>query len=212
MTILKGYLTIKEAAKILGVTPLTLRNWDKSGRFPAFRHPVNRYRLYKKGELEEFLARGLRKRVEEIRGYKNSIRLRVKEFVEAKQSVDVLVGPGATTKKDPKVDQLIHGELKKALNRGVKVRFIRDLTDETMRERALVAKGFGASIRHFSIRGVNMSIQDEKLVRIEFPLEGRGRRLNILVRDTKIAKVFEAMFEGIWEKAEPVEKFLRKQS
>ena len=23
------YITIKEAAKILGVTPLTLRNWDK---------------------------------------------------------------------------------------------------------------------------------------------------------------------------------------
>lgn len=208
-TVLGDYLTIKEAAKILGVTPLTLRNWDKSGRFKAFRHPVNRYRLYKRGELEKFLARGLRKRVEEIRGYKNSIRLRVKEFANAKESVDVLVGPGATTKKDPKVDRLIQGEVKKAIGRGVKIRFIRDLTDTVMRERAQVESGFGASLRHFPIRGVNISIQDGRLVRIEFPLEGREKRLNTLVRDKKIAAVFEAMFEGIWDKAIKMDEFLK---
>ncbi|KKS89940.1 MAG: hypothetical protein UV65_C0024G0001 [Parcubacteria group bacterium GW2011_GWF2_43_11] len=28
----KKYLTIKEVAKVLGVTPLTLRNWDKAGK------------------------------------------------------------------------------------------------------------------------------------------------------------------------------------
>jgi len=208
----RGYLTIKEAAKILGITPLTLRNWDKSGRLKAFRHPVNRYRLYKKGDLEKFRARGLRRRVVEIRGYKNSIRLRAKEFAEVKKSIDVLVGPGATTQKDPKVDQLIEGELKKAVKRGVKVRFIRDLSDTVMRERALFAKSLGVSVRHLPIQGVNLSIQDRKLVRIEFPLEKRAKRLNILVRDKKIAAVFEAMFEGIWEKAEPIERFLKKQS
>lgn len=208
----RGYLTIKEAAKILGVTPLTLRNWDKSGRFKAYRHPANRYRLYKKSELEKFRARGLRRRVEEIRGYKNSIRLRVREFAEAKESVDVLVGPGATTRKDPKVDQLIEGELKKAVKREVKVRFVRDLTDKVQRERALFARSLGVSVRHFPIQGVNLSIQDRRLVRIELPLEERARRLNILVRDKKIAAVFEAMFEGIWEKAKPTEKLLRRQS
>lgn len=208
----RGYLTIKEAAKILGITPLTLRNWDKNGRLKAFRHPVNRYRLYKKSELEKFRARGLRRRVEEIRGYKNSIRLRVREFADAKESVDVLVGPGATTKKDPKVDRLINGELKKAVGRGVKVRFIRDLTDEVMRERALYAKSLGVLVRHFPIQGVNLSIQDGRLVRVELPLEEKAKRLNILVRDKKIAVVFEAMFEGIWEKAEPIEELLKKQS
>lgn len=203
-TVLRDYLTIKEAAKILGVTPLTLRNWDRSGRLKAYRHPINHYRLYKKGELEKFRARGLRRRVEEIRGYKNSIRLRVREFSEAKQSVDVLVGPGATTKRDPKVDQLIEGELKKAVRRGVKVRFVRDLTDEVQRERALYAKSLGVSVRHFPIQGVNLSVQDKRLVRIELPLEETAKRLNVLVRDKKIAAVFEAMFEGIWEKAEPI--------
>ncbi|OHB00206.1 MAG: hypothetical protein A3E94_01310 [Candidatus Zambryskibacteria bacterium RIFCSPHIGHO2_12_FULL_44_12b] len=41
------YITIKEAAYILGVSPLTLRNWDKNGKFPAQRHPMNNYRVYK---------------------------------------------------------------------------------------------------------------------------------------------------------------------
>lgn len=47
------YVTIKQAAEILGVTPLTLRNWDKSGRFPARRHPMNNYRVYKLDDLEK---------------------------------------------------------------------------------------------------------------------------------------------------------------
>ncbi len=43
----KKYITVKEAAYILGVSPLTLRNWDKNGKFPAQRHPMNNYRVYK---------------------------------------------------------------------------------------------------------------------------------------------------------------------
>ncbi len=47
----KKYVTIKEAAYILGVSPLTLRNWDKNGKFPASRHPMNNYRVYKTNDL-----------------------------------------------------------------------------------------------------------------------------------------------------------------
>jgi len=47
-----GYVTIKEAAAILGVSPLTLRNWDKNGKFKALRHPINNYRVYRKKDLE----------------------------------------------------------------------------------------------------------------------------------------------------------------
>jgi len=43
----KKFVTIKEAAYVLGVSPLTLRNWDKNGKFPAQRHPMNNYRVYK---------------------------------------------------------------------------------------------------------------------------------------------------------------------
>lgn len=49
------YFSIKEAAEILGVSPLTLRNWDKSGKFRAQRHPMNNYRVYKLSALEEII-------------------------------------------------------------------------------------------------------------------------------------------------------------
>lgn len=53
----KRYLTIKEVAKILEVTPLTLRNWDKAGKLKAYRHPINNYRLYKPEDIELFLRK-----------------------------------------------------------------------------------------------------------------------------------------------------------
>jgi DNA-binding transcriptional MerR regulator len=48
-------ITINQAAKILGVTPLTLRNWDNSGKFEASRHPINNYRVYKLSDIEKLL-------------------------------------------------------------------------------------------------------------------------------------------------------------
>jgi DNA-binding transcriptional MerR regulator len=48
-------ITIQKAAEILGVTPLTLRNWDNSGKFPASRHPINNYRVYKLADIEKLL-------------------------------------------------------------------------------------------------------------------------------------------------------------
>lgn len=45
------FVTIKRASEILGVSPLTLRNWDKSGKFPTSRHPMNNYRVYKVSDL-----------------------------------------------------------------------------------------------------------------------------------------------------------------
>ncbi len=51
------FLTIKQAAAMLGVTPLTLRNWDKRGVLAAYRHPVNNYRLYRYADVEELLLK-----------------------------------------------------------------------------------------------------------------------------------------------------------
>ena len=48
-------ITIQKAAEILGVTPLTLRNWDNSGKFAASRHPINNYRVYKVADIEKLL-------------------------------------------------------------------------------------------------------------------------------------------------------------
>lgn len=52
---LDGYLRIMEAAKYLGVSANTLRNWGRDGKITEHRHPVNNYRLYKTAELDTLL-------------------------------------------------------------------------------------------------------------------------------------------------------------
>lgn len=49
------YLTIKEAAELLDVTPTTLRNWDKAGKLAAQRDPLNGYRLYSIHDVSKLL-------------------------------------------------------------------------------------------------------------------------------------------------------------
>ncbi len=51
----KKFLTVKEVARLMEVTPLTVRNWDEKGKLSAYRHPVNNYRLYKVEDVEELL-------------------------------------------------------------------------------------------------------------------------------------------------------------
>ena len=51
------YLTMKEVSKLLRVTPLTLRNWDKKGKLRALRNPINNYRIYKPETIEIFLRK-----------------------------------------------------------------------------------------------------------------------------------------------------------
>jgi len=51
------YLSIKEAARILGVTTLTLRNWDKKGTLTSYRNPANNYRVYRMDQIEVFTRR-----------------------------------------------------------------------------------------------------------------------------------------------------------
>jgi excisionase family DNA binding protein len=53
---LRDFITIRQAADMIGVSPATLRNWDRSGKLKAIRNPVNRYRLYRRQEIEALLA------------------------------------------------------------------------------------------------------------------------------------------------------------
>ena len=48
----KKYLTVQEVARHLGVTPLTIRNWDAKGKLVAYRNPLNNYRMYKVEDVE----------------------------------------------------------------------------------------------------------------------------------------------------------------
>lgn len=45
-------LTVSQAAARLGVSPTTLRNWDRSGKLKPHRHPINGYRIYANAEIE----------------------------------------------------------------------------------------------------------------------------------------------------------------
>jgi excisionase family DNA binding protein len=54
-------VTISEAAELLGVSMPTLRRWDEAGKFKARRHPMNRYRMYRRADvlkLRASIARG----------------------------------------------------------------------------------------------------------------------------------------------------------
>ena len=51
------FLTVKEAAELIGVSPSTIRNWDRTGKVKAIRHPVNNYRLYNRNELLSIFER-----------------------------------------------------------------------------------------------------------------------------------------------------------
>lgn len=55
MTNLNGYMTVKEAAKLLGISTMTLRRWDNGKKLKAKRHPMNNYRLYSRKDLEVIL-------------------------------------------------------------------------------------------------------------------------------------------------------------
>ena len=55
---MKGKLIqIKEAAEILGVSKLTLRNWDESGKLVAYRHPINNYRVYRSEDIDNIIRK-----------------------------------------------------------------------------------------------------------------------------------------------------------
>lgn len=60
MTKLRDFLRISEAAEYLGVSPNTLRNWERAGKIVAHRHPVNDYRLFKREDLDAVLKKAER--------------------------------------------------------------------------------------------------------------------------------------------------------
>lgn len=51
----KDFVRIGEAAKLLGVTEQTLRNWDARGKLRPHRHPINGYRMYRVAEVYSVL-------------------------------------------------------------------------------------------------------------------------------------------------------------
>jgi len=55
MAKLDEFVTIKQAARFLGVCCNTLRSWDRANKIPVYRNPMSGYRLSRKTDLEELL-------------------------------------------------------------------------------------------------------------------------------------------------------------
>lgn len=53
---LSEYVKVAEAAEILGVAQATLRAWAEDGKIPMHKNPANGYRLFRRADLEQFLA------------------------------------------------------------------------------------------------------------------------------------------------------------
>ncbi len=51
------YLKVAEAADYLGVSPNTVRNWVNAEKIASIRHPVNRYRLFRREDLDDLLKK-----------------------------------------------------------------------------------------------------------------------------------------------------------
>ena len=60
-----GYLRVQEAVDLLGVCANTVRAWGAEGKIPEYRHPVNKYRLFKRVDLEKII-RKLERSVSEV--------------------------------------------------------------------------------------------------------------------------------------------------
>ena len=52
---METFISIKKAADMLGVTALTLRNWDKKGKLTPLRHPINNYRVYRLDDIQKLV-------------------------------------------------------------------------------------------------------------------------------------------------------------
>ena len=56
MDSLSQYVLVAEAACILGVSVNTVRNWARGGKIPHHRNPANGYRMFRRKDLDRFLA------------------------------------------------------------------------------------------------------------------------------------------------------------
>jgi DNA (cytosine-5)-methyltransferase 1 len=54
--VMKEYLSISEAAKLLKKSTKTLRRWDDEGKLTAVREPMSNYRVYRRDEVETKFA------------------------------------------------------------------------------------------------------------------------------------------------------------
>lgn len=50
--VMKEYISLSEAAELIGKSKETLRRWDREGKLLALREPISKYRVYDKAQVE----------------------------------------------------------------------------------------------------------------------------------------------------------------
>ncbi|MGD9492413.1 MAG: DNA (cytosine-5-)-methyltransferase [Bacteroidales bacterium] len=59
------YLTLSEAAELIGKSKETLRRWDREGKLSAVREPISNYRVYKREQVELLFTDFVKNEVED---------------------------------------------------------------------------------------------------------------------------------------------------
>ncbi len=194
----KSFLTISEAADVLGVHPNTLRAWEKRKKLIPERDEVTGYRQYSKKQIRDYLLRGSCPKIEMRWGYDYSVKARREELSLARKSIEALVSSESTT-SSVSLDQELFSLLEETIRLGVRVRFIRDLSSEEMKRRAQRMSRMGVKTRDRKVSGVTFSVRDGKMVRIEVPSDNPDQRLNLVIRDRKMTRSFLLLFEKLWQ-------------
>lgn len=63
--VMKEYLSLSEAAELIGKSKETLRRWDREGKLSAVREPISNYRVYKREQVETLFADFLNHEIED---------------------------------------------------------------------------------------------------------------------------------------------------
>ncbi|KKU93246.1 MAG: Regulatory protein MerR [Candidatus Amesbacteria bacterium GW2011_GWC1_48_10] len=192
-------ITIHEAARLLSIHPNTLRNWEKRGVMVPVRDSKSGYRKYSQEQIRSFLLRGKSAKLKLYWGYQAGVNLRLSEHELAKRTLDVGVGKLLSTVPDKDLDTKFFNNNRDALARGVKIRFIRDLSDPIQKDKAEQVRGLGIQTRDGKVGGMTFAVIDLRYVKLEFPSDNPDYRLNILIDDPETAASFANFFETLWK-------------
>lgn len=154
-------------------------------------------------ELNEYLGNLYKKSKEKTEspiriafGRKSAVNARLFDFRLTKKSLCAIVGlRHITTKRLGMIDR----EAKKAIENGVKIKFLLNMNYPENKEKAKFMRKFGVKYKHFPAEDFILAILDKEIVRIEIP-DPEKERINIWIKNRDLAEKFQMFFDEEWKK------------
>ncbi len=174
-------LRVAEAAAVLGVSPQTLRRWDRSGKLPAQRHPLNNYRVYAREDIEQLATASAPRRSVDFIGRESELAELGRLFDRGERLVTILGPPGM-------------GKTRLARELGGAGALFLEL------EQAVTVDG----VVEIASRALGCGAEP---ARIEDALRGLGDRLVVLDNFEQVVSA-AAVTVGAWLRAAPEARFL----